>query len=225
MALPVLVLVEGRSEKQFVNILLAPFFREMGIFLRPTVMLSRANPKGPDFKGGVTHYASLRRQPRSLLRHPSVLVTTLIDFYGLPKDFPGMDNRPAGEPIAQVQHVPKAIQRDLGNPRNFLPFLMLHEFEAVLFASSTVLPALMQATARQRKDFASICRQFPTPEAINASPSGSPSHRIFDLFPDFAKQIHGEAAFTTIGLELIRNACPHLRSWLDALASYATVCP
>lgn len=225
MALPILILVEGRSEKQFINTLLAPFFRKMGIFLRPTVMLSRANPKGPDFKGGVTHYASFRRQLRSLLRHPGALVTTLIDFYGLPKDFPGMSNRPAGEPIAQVQHVQKAIQRDLGNPRHFLPFLMLHEFEAILFASPTALPALMQATARQRKAFAAICRQFPTPEAINASPSGSPSRRIFNLFPDFAKQIHGEAAFTTIGLEPIRNACPHLSAWLDALARYADVGP
>lgn len=225
MALPILILVEGRSEKQFIHTLLAPFFRKMGVFLRPTVMLSRANPKGPDFKGGVTHYASFRRQLRSLLRHPSALVTTLIDFYGLPKDFPGMSNRPAGDPMVQVQPVPKAIQRDLGNPRHFLPFLMLHEFEAILFASPTALPALRQAAARQRKDFASMCRQFPTPEAINASPSGSPSRRIFNLFPDFAKQIHGEAAFTTIGLEPIRNACPHLRAWLDALARYATVGP
>ena len=225
MALPIPILVEGRSEKQFINTLLAPFFRETEIFLRPTVMLSRANPKGPDFKGGVTHYASFRRQLRSLLRHPSALVTTLIDFYGLPNDFPGMRNRPAGEPIAQFQHAPNAIQLDLGNPRNFLPFLMLHAFEAILFASPTALPALMQAAARQRKDFAAICRQFPTPEALNASPSGSPSRRIFNLFPDFAKPIHGEAAFTTLGLEPIRNACPHLRAWLDARASYTAVGP
>ena len=54
MALPILILVEGRSEKPFIHTLLAPFFRKKGIFLRPTVMLSRANPKGPDFKGGVT---------------------------------------------------------------------------------------------------------------------------------------------------------------------------
>jgi hypothetical protein len=59
-------------------------------------------------------------------------ITTMLDYYGLPDDFPGLANRPSGNCYQRVEHVERAFQGDIAHPR-FLPYLALHEFEALLF--------------------------------------------------------------------------------------------
>jgi hypothetical protein len=89
---------------------------------------------GPNFKGGVTSWNQIERDLRNLLGDTNAAaITTLIDYYGLPKDVPGMSTR-KGSSMARVAHVEKAIA-DQFNDRRLRPFLMLHEFEAMLFTN------------------------------------------------------------------------------------------
>jgi hypothetical protein len=144
----------------------------------------------------------------------------MLDYYGLPTDFPGMDARPNGPPLVRVKHVEQAILEQFESPPNFLPFLALHEFEAWLFASPAELPRVM-AENKKLAQFAAIRASVQTPEEINERPQFAPSKRIEALFPAYKKNLHGPAAAGRIGLDRIRAECPHFASWLSKLEAFA----
>ncbi len=214
----VLILVEGQSAYRFVKDILCPFYDNRGIYLNPTINPTRRVLAGPDFKGGITKYSPFRKQLQNLLRDKQATVTTFIDYYGLPQDFPGMRDCPLGSPQVQVEHVQNAVRKDLCSPTNFLPFVMLHEFEAMLFTSADVLPKILSATDEEKQKFSAICNQF-APEEINQELESSPSHRINKIFRTYSKVLHGSAALEQIGLCTIKSRCPHLSSWLEQLAA------
>src|SRR5205823_13038530 len=121
-----------------------PSFYERQVFLFPTLLVTKRVKDGANFKGGVTNYGKFKADVRRLLQNSGgALVTTLLVYYGLPGDFPGMGTRPKGSPLLRVTHVEVSILQELGSPRNFIPFLALHEFEAWLFASADELPRTM----------------------------------------------------------------------------------
>lgn len=216
-----LILVEGQAEERFVKDVLAPAFYPLELFFeKPTLLVTKIVKDGPNFKGGVTSYANFRRDVRPLLKNADALVTTLLDYYGLPADFPGMGDRPAGTPLDRVRHVERAIAEDLGAPLNFIPFLALHEFEAWLFSSPDELPRALTALEKQ-PDFQEIRDAFATPEDINDSPGSAPSKRIAALFPAYRKTLHGPTTAMRIGLDRIRAECPHFENWLQTLETFA----
>jgi len=58
-----------------------------------------------------------------------------------------------------------------------------------------------------------------TPELINDGPHSAPSKRIIAEFPDYkrAKSVEGPQMAELIGLDVIRNKCPHFAAWLSQL--------
>ncbi|NET70958.1 MAG: DUF4276 family protein [Sphaerospermopsis sp. SIO1G2] len=56
---------------------------------------------------------------------------------------------------------------------------------------------------------------------INDSKETAPSKRIISQFPDYerSKPLLGSLLAESIGLETIRNKCPHFNSWLLKLES------
>lgn len=217
----VLILVEGQTEERFVKEVLAPEFWSRGILIEATLLVTKRVKDGPNFKGGVTNFDKFRNDANRLLRSASgALVTTMLDYYRLPTDFPGMETRPLnGTPEERVCHVEAAVRERFGSPSNFLPFFSLHEFEAWLFCSCTELPKAMTEPAKQAA-FASIIREFNTPEEINERPEYAPSKRIVDLFPAYQKTLHGPLTAGRIGLVAIRAKCPHFDKWLKALEAF-----
>ncbi|MGH8019535.1 MAG: DUF4276 family protein, partial [Opitutaceae bacterium] len=103
----VLILVEGQTEERFVKDVIGPAFFEDELFFSPTLLVTKRVKDGPNFKGGVTNFAKFRNDARKLLNSAGdTLVTTLLDYYRLPNDFPGMDSRPVnGTPSQRVRHV------------------------------------------------------------------------------------------------------------------------
>lgn len=217
----VLILVEGQTEERFVKDVLAPAFAERQVFLSPTILVTKRVKDGPNFKGGVTSYAKFRADVRRLLQTSGgALVTTLLDYYGLSQDFPGMNTRPHAPPLARVNHVEESIRTELGSPSNFIPFLALHEFEAWLFVSADELPrALTQPDGREA--FAAICASVETPEDIDEGATTAPSKRIKAIFPTYRKTVHGPLTVQRIGLDRIRAECRHFDAWLRALEQSA----
>ena len=155
-----LILVEGQTEERFVKDVLSPAFWPHELFFSVTILVTKRVKDGPNFKGGVTNFAKFRNDATRLLNSASgALVTTRLDYYRLPPDFPGMANRPAqGTPSQRVAHVEEAVAEHFGNPPNFLPFLALHEFEAWLFASPVELPRVM--TEAHKEPHAGIHRDY-----------------------------------------------------------------
>jgi hypothetical protein len=217
-----LILVEGQTEERFVKDVLGPAFFAKELFFFATLLVTKRVKDGPNFKGGVTSFARFRNDVLRLLGGSSdTLVTTMLDYYGLPTDFPGMATRPAAATAAQrVEHVEAAVRQAFGDPPNFLPFLALHEFEAWLFASATELPRVMTENEKQPQ-FAAIRAAVTTPEEINERPQFSPSKRIETLFPSYKKTLHGPTAAGRIGLDQIRAECPHFHQWIGRLEAFA----
>ncbi|MFZ5766273.1 MAG: DUF4276 family protein [Thermodesulfobacteriota bacterium] len=83
------VFCEGQTEDVFVREVLSPHFKRLGIWLNPIVIRT-----GPQGRGGAVAYGKIKWQvERKCKEDPSSWVTTLLDFYGLPKDFPSAPSK------------------------------------------------------------------------------------------------------------------------------------
>lgn len=213
-----LILVEGTTEERFVNLVLRDHLLARSVIAIPRILLTKHVDNGPTFKGGVTNWAQIKRDLRNLLGDTNAAgITTLIDYYGLPRDVPGMSTR-KGSAGTRVVHVEKAIA-DQFNDRRLRPFLMLHEFEAMLFTNIKKWEHRFDdpaAIARLKSDVAGL-----EPEGINETPQGAPSKRILRRLESYEKPFHGPDALKDIGLDAIREACPHFAAWLTWAESLA----
>lgn len=215
----VLVYVEGQTEETFVRDVLAPYlWQKCSIFLIPTLARTKRTKAGQTFKGGIVSYGQVKRDILNLLGDSSAsLVTTMMDYYGLPDDFPGKDTLPSGSPYDRVQHLEEAFGKDIGR-RSFLPFLVLHEFEALVLVEPShltrVLPQYEANLPALRENIGAL-----PPEEVNNGSTTHPAARIRQYFPGYQKRLHGPLIVQQIGLGPIRSKCPHFDGWLRRIES------
>lgn len=212
-----LVLVEGQTEETFVKEVLAPYLAPRDVYLRYTILKTRREVDRPDFRGGVISYRQIRGDVLRLLNDTGVAaVTTMLDYYGLPRDFPGRATLPPGDCHARAAHLEAAFAADIGD-RRFIPFLTLHEFEALMFADPEAIADEFPAA---RAELHAIRDAFGSPEEINDDPDTAPSKRLNDLLGnEYQKTLHGPLITMTIGIETIRRECRHFNEWVEKLAS------
>lgn len=215
----VFIYVEGQTEETFVRDVLAPYLlQKCAIFLIPTLARTKRTKAGQTFKGGIVSYEQVKRDVQNLLTDSNVaIVTTMIDYYALPDNFPGKQALSGGSPYDRVHHLEAAFQKDVGHHR-FLPFLVLHEFEAfVLVQPEKIGEVLPQYAANVPGLIANIGNKLP--EEINEGRTTHPAARILQHFPGYQKRLHGPRAVQKIGLDAIRRRCPHFHNWLCKLES------
>jgi hypothetical protein len=90
------LLAEGQTEYEVVDTVIQPHLEAVGFHVRKTVLVTRPAAAGdPARRGGVSRWGKLEGEIRRILRDPTIdLMTTMIDYYGLPADVPGMAGRP-----------------------------------------------------------------------------------------------------------------------------------
>lgn len=209
------LLVEGQTEEAFVNELLVPHYARQGLYLRPIIVST-----SPGQKGGVVRYAKVRPQIEKLCKQDAAAhVSTLFDLYALPGDFPGKasaDYPAMGSGRQKAAFLEAALAQDIGQ-RNFIPNLLVHEFEALLFVR---VEAFADWTDDDRV-LEPLCAVSATtaPEDINDSPQTAPSKRILAAMPGYQKTLHGPLIACDIGLDAIRAGCPHFAGWLNRIES------
>jgi hypothetical protein len=212
-----LVLVEGPTEEQFVNGVLQPhLWARSSTWITPTILNTKVVKSGPNFKGGVLSYSQVKRDIDKLLQdQDAAFVTTLLDYYGLPTSFPGMATRPDGTARQRVDHVQQAFGRSIDHDR-FVPFLALHELEAWLFCDLSERTAWIYQGG-DLDALRQIRQSVASPEDINEGYTTAPSRRVIAAFPGYQKPFHGPLATMEIGVEAIRQQCPHFDEWLTRL--------
>jgi hypothetical protein len=106
------------------------------------------------------------------------------------------------------------------DPQRFVPYVVMHEFEGLLFSDCD---ALARGVGNRSLSHAlhEIREEFDSPEEINDSPQTAPSKRIKLLLPNYDKPLFGNVAALEIGLAKIREQCPHFGQWLTTLESLA----
>lgn len=207
------IVVEGQTEEAFVNDLLMPYLGEAYQLWDVTPILIRTSATG---RGGFSNYDYLRRDLLRLLREQDVVVSMLVDFFRCPET-PGKEfwSRKVGH-LAEAEEREHQLALDIANDR-FIPYIQLHEFEALLFASSEGF-ASQDFEPHQIKELQQVCREFPNPEEINTSPEGAPSKRLLQAVPYYHKVKHGRAIAQTIGLHVMLERCPRFAAWIERLA-------
>jgi hypothetical protein len=222
--------VEGQTEETFVNEVLRPHLCAVGYTNVSARLLGNARQR--DHRGGICSWAAVRKDIANHLKHDrACLATTIVDFYGLPKSgqnqWPGRDiassapfaDRPVLVENALAADIAEAIGETSPPKRRFVPFVVMHEFEGLLFSDCT---RFAEGIGRSdlAADFQRIRNQFASPEEINDSPETAPSKRVERLVPGYQKPLHGVLAAIEIGLDAIRTACPHRDGWLHRLETW-----
>ena len=106
--------------------------------------------------------------------------------------------------------------------RRFVPYLTMHEFEALLFSDCDRFGAAIGRPELSRR-LQRIRNSFETPEEIDESPNRAPSKRIEALYPGYQKPLLGILAALDIGLQGIRAECPHFSGWVSHLEELPAV--
>jgi len=213
-----LMLVEGQSEEAFVKQTLAPWLAASGVFVQgPIVLWTKRLPAGGGHRGGVGSWDQIRKSLAPLLRDGDAWVTTLLDFYGLPDDLPGLaEHKGRGHAHEQVTQVQAELAGAFGHPPRFIPFLALHELEAWMFADPDVVSAHFGSPVIAAR----LAAEVPNPggpEAINHGPTSHPSVRLVKHCPSYKKASDGPTVLAKIGIAAIRARCPHFAGWLARL--------
>jgi len=209
------ILVEGHTENEFVRDILAVYLQQKEIYIDARMVTT--NRRG-GFKGGITSYEKVRKDIH-LMIHNFDMLTTFIDFYGLKHDFPGMGTLPTTDCYQQVQHVEEAFHADVirhTERSNFIPYLALHEFEAMLLAfPDEVQKNILNASDEQHQQLQRIIDRVNSPEEINLQ--NPPSKRLKTIFTRYDKVNDGLLIAVDIGIDRIRSVCPHFDQWLQKL--------
>ena len=222
-----LVHVEGQTEEDFVNEVLGPHLWAYGYTQVSARLLGNARLRSR--RAGIKAWPTVRKDILNHLREDAeCLSSMMVDYYGLPQSGPRA--WPGRAPAAKFAFPKKArsienalladvcTHMDVGfNPSRFIPYVMMHEFEALLFSDcdrfsrGIARPDLVSA-------FQEIRNAFGSPEEINDCTP--PSKRSKKLMLEYQKPLLGTLAVLEIGLDAIRRECPHFQSWLTRLESW-----
>ena len=208
------ILVEGQTEETFVNDVLSPHLNQMGIY--PYAFLFRG-------RGGILAYQRARREILNSLKEDSELTcTTMVDFYGMPTDWPGRNESQSCRNYQdKAQRIEQALSGDIiaqmgdsWNPVRFIPYVQMHEFEALLFSDTSVLAA---SDSRVSAQLQRVLQSFSCPEEINDDYDTCPSRRIGQHIDNYVKTVDGIIAARNIGLAKMRQECPHFDEWITKI--------
>lgn len=202
-------IVEGDTELILVQNLIVPYLYRLG-FQHPmhaqTIITNRKQHK----KGGIASYGKFKNEINKTLAQGNVIITTLIDFFRLPGDFPGFTLD-----AAHISQIEDAIHHDFGNNPDFIPYIQRHELEALMFSDKAGFELVID-DEEQLKQIEAIIEQFPNPEDINNNPATAPSKRLERIFK-YDKVGDGALIFEMIGIESILQKCPRFAAWIGKI--------
>ncbi len=210
-------LVEGQTEETFVKDLIVNHLAKKGIYVACRLVVLGSG------KGGLRNYQIARTDITNWLSEDkTAYLTTMFDFYGLPKDFPGKATVTGSmSSLEKAEHIEGALKNDIDCDR-FLPYIQMHEFESLLFADVKVLDKAATKLSNQKTkmdELMTIRAEFVSPEDINDSTETAPSKRLLSLYPGYQKVLIGSIAAHDTGLKVMREQCSHFSAWLTQIES------
>ena len=218
-------IVEGQTEERFVNTVLSSHFANQSIVAVAHCVTTRRDRRARHIKyrGGLTTYRHAHDDIRRWVREDgsaNARFTTMFDLYGLPTDFPGYaDAARESEPYARVEILETALSKAIGD-RRFVPYIQLHEFEALLFSDLEKLGTQFPERLAEIQRLVETATVPGSPELVNDGSTTAPSKRITAAIPEYAsrKASAGPIVAAKIGLPVLQSRCWHFREWIERLA-------
>lgn len=219
----VYVVVEGYGEHGFLRDVVAPHLGARGVWVHPALVGK------PGHKGGVRPWPAVRADILRFLgmdrKARPVHVSMMFDYFRMPLEWPGRADAAAKAPAERAAHVEAHIAADVAarlgaacNPDRFIPYVQMHELEALVLAEPRSLAAEFPDQAAAIDALAASIRGL-APEEINDGPATAPSKRISAHLPEYARR-KAQAAVNVLhvtGLARLRQRCPHFHQWLTRL--------
>jgi len=212
-----LVVCEGQTEQEFVQKVLNPYLISTGLNNDVTCHVISQS------RGGLSKYSHLEKDIIKSLYETDIVLTTLIDFYKVPTNTPNYRKLNLRESkINQVQYLEKSIKENIEQKqerefRDFIPYIQLHEFEALIFSSIEGVKSVFTPKEANFKEIEAVIKQFPNPEDINNGENTAPSKRLKRYINDYSKTLNGIEIINSIGLENIMAKCPHFKDWINKI--------
>lgn len=216
------VIVEGETEQTFVRDQLAAHLALHGTIAWPVLPGRHRN------HGGVKKWEVARQDIVRTLKERR-FCSTMFDYYAMPRDWPGRKAAAAKEWHERADCVEEMMHGDIAEAMGgkfdrkfFVPYVQLHEFEALAFANVAVLAAVLSPIGKQSaetliEEFGRILKRAGHPEAIDDGHDTCPSRRIAKIVPAYKKCAQGPIVTTRIGIETLRSQCAHFGEWLTRL--------
>ncbi len=219
----VYIIVEGLTEQTFIRDLLAPIFSDKRVFLHPSVIGK------PGHKGGNIRLDRAKSDIVKFLKQRSdTYVSTMFDYYGIDQEWPGRsDIRDGDTAVEKAMKMEKgmliAIEKVLPHldiKKRFIPYIEMHEFEALLFSDADILAKEIDVEPARINGILKECGEQP--EEIDDHPQTAPSKRLQTLCSKkYRKKSMGKTIAEAIGIKTIRQKCSHFNEWLNRLESLA----
>lgn len=211
------IIVEGETEESFVNNILCPYFCSKGLY--NTIQCFKTKHS----HGGISKYSYIKKDILNTIYEKDVVVSMMIDFYRLPLDFPGFSDLKATQTHKeQASLLETEIKKDLEDTQkhqfdNFIPYIQLHEFEALVFASIKGIDILFEREEMDYKGLMNVIEEHPNPEEINNHPATALSMRLKKLIPGYNKVLHGIEIIKTMGMPELLEKCPRFKTWVESM--------
>jgi hypothetical protein len=218
---PLFIVVEGQTEKSFVENCLQPYlFSTYGLY--DVVARELGVPRN---KGGKVSFARLKLDIGLLLRQRAeAVVSMFVDYYGMQTDFPNYETcQKLPQTTARIECLERILNEAVES-RRFRPYFQQYEFEALLFASGKPLTTYLNEATCQA--IANTRQTVSTPEDINTT--HPPSYRLAELFENhqevgYKKTFHGPILALDLGIEPMLADCPRFAAWVRSLAELASL--
>ena len=222
------VLCEGQTEERFVKDVLKPYFSSRGLVVKHRLLVTS---RKKDTKGGLLSYSQAKNdlllwvKEVSHRESESHFFTTMFDFYALPDDFPNkIQSKSIADPYLRIANVEDAFKQDIGFD-GFIPYIQLHEFEALMFCDITKLAIEYPKCSKEIGGLVNVLEKYNgNPELIDNSPQTAPSKRIIAAIEgkhkyNYNKPRSGAVVTASIGMDILLRKCPHFRQWVTVINS------
>lgn len=149
----------------------------------------------------------------------------MFDYYALPDDFPGVKESTEIQNVrSRISFLENKFAEELGRCA-FIPYIQLHEFEALLFVDIIRLQTEYPLSSERIRILKEETDIYGDPEMINNSPDTAPSKRIIAALAQdyhYNKIQSGTAVTSAIGIEALLENCQHFKEWIENIKILAT---
>lgn len=220
------ITAEGETEERFVNICLKHHLALYQVFCDVRKVLTKEDSRRHvEFRGGFRRcsaYQIVRKDIKNWLAEdhsPICRFTTMFDYYALPEDFPGMNAcQDIADPYDRIHFLESSFMKDIGDSR-FIPYIQLHEFEALIFVAPRNLEREYLNHDHEIASLVQVSDEFVNPELINNNPQTAPSRRIISAIPAHAhNKVSGASVAAQIGITRLCEKCSHFNEWITLLS-------
>ena len=221
-------LVEGHTEREFVDSVLVDHFAAKGIICDARIVTTSHDwSSGRVYKGGIVSYCRLRNEIVNSIRQdcgPDSYFTTFFDLYGLPTDFPGMSGSMPPDHKMLAEGIESALLSDIKSALPlvnvgsiFIPNVLCHEFETLVLSDASKLGNYYFDRKDAIVDLSKQVDEVGDPELVDSGVESAPSKRILRAIPEYDKSAAGALVALDIGLQSLRARCARFNAWITRL--------